>query len=59
MYYRLDLAVEAWTHSFPIFLPGKKRGSYFLGSYFNPPENLFEPGLDPVLIPWWGKEHEK
>ena len=26
MYYRLELAVEPWTHSFPIFLPGKKKG---------------------------------
>ena len=53
MCYRLELTVEHWTHASPIFLPEKR--SYFLGSYFNPPENPFEPGLDPVLIPWWGR----
>ena len=57
MYYRLELAVDPWTHASPIFLP--EQGYYFLGSYFNPPENPFEPGLDPVLIAWWGKEQEK
>ena len=30
MYYRLDLAVEPWTHSFPIFLPEKIGGPIFL-----------------------------
>lgn len=41
--------MDSWL---PNFSTRKKR-SYFLGSYFNPPENPFEPGLDPVLIPWW------
>ena len=30
MYYRLDLAVEPWTHAFPIFLPEKIGGPIFL-----------------------------
>ena len=29
MYYRLELAVDPWTHASPIFLPGKK-GPIFL-----------------------------
>lgn len=40
-YYRLESAIEPWTHASPIFLLEKK-WPYYLGTYFNPPENPFE-----------------